>query len=409
MVATSVSLDSDLYSAISSSMSQIGSIAGDGLINAIGNKGFVVFDQLGAPFYKPIHSTFVRNLPSLAWLSASQSHASQRIQETDTSLFGTAMLTLGLAKNNYGEHDYSQSLWAKNDKKLRYIAIQGQFSDKRYFFMGNGISPSMYLGINNKNLESRVSRSVLKFSPFLDLSSQGSFLGASFHLNSQDSFSALAFKGNNPEEEYLLIKRPKSSGLLVEYKKNFRDTQFSFQSGLLTEPKGFLGSSVSGAYGDLDNSDTLFSGLQIFHESDNFYTTGSLFYGKTNTNFKKHGLISSLDNFKSSSFSVSLFSKSGFGKFDTFGFQVHQPLRLEEGRMDISVPVGRTKFRSLFQDYSMDITPSGRELDLKFIHNWPFSRGVISSRIGISRDSNHFSKEKDQFYFSTNIEFRLSK
>ena len=235
-------------------------------------------------------------------------------------------------------------------------------------------------------------------------------MGASFHLNSQDSFSAVAFKGNNPEEEYLLIKRPESSGLLVEYKKNFRDTQFSFQSGLLTEPKGFLGSSVSGAYGDLDNSDTLFSGLQIFHESDNFYTTGSLFYGKTNTNFKKHGLISSLDNFKSSSFSVSLFSKSGFGKFDTFGFQVHQPLRLEEGRMDISVPVGRTKFREvLFQDYSMDITPSGRELDLKFIHNWPFSRGVISSRIGITRDSNHFSKEKDQFYFSTNIEFRLSK
>ena len=410
MVATSVSLDSDLYSAISSSMSQIGSIAGDGLINAIGNKGFVVFDQLGAPFYKPIHSTFVRNLPSLAWLSASQSHASQRIQETDTSLFGTAMLTLGLAKNNYGEHDYSQSLWAKNDKKLRYIAIQGQFSDKHNFFMGNGINPSMYLGINNKNLESRVGRSLLKFSPFLELSSEGSFLGASFHLNSQDSFSAVAFKGNNPEEEYLLIKRPESSGLLVEYKKNFRDTQFSFQSGLLTEPKGFLGSSVSGAYGDLDNSDTLFSGLQIFHESDNFYTTGSLFYGKTNTNFKKHGLISSLDNFKSSSFSVSLFSKSGFGKFDTFGFQVHQPLRLEEGRMDISVPVGRTKFREvLFQDYSMDITPSGRELDLKFIHNWPFSRGVISSRIGITRDSNHFSKEKDQFYFSTNIEFRLSK
>ena len=410
MVATSVSLDSNLYSVISSSMSQIGSIAGDGLINAIGNKGFVVFDQLGAPFYKPIHSTFVRNLPSLAWLSASQSHASQRIQETDTSLFGTAMLTLGLAKNNYGEHDYSQSLWAKNDKKLRYIGIQGQFSDKHYFFMGNGINPSMYLGINNKKLESRVSRSLLKFSPFLELSSEGSFLGASFHLNSQDSFSAVAFKGNNPEEEYLLIKRPESSGLLVEYKKNYRDTQFSFQSGLLTEPKGFLGSSVSGAYGDLDNSDTLFSGLQIFHESDNFYTTGSLFYGKTNTNFKKHGLISSLDNFKSSSFSVSLFSKSGFGKFDTFGFQIHQPLRLEEGRMDISVPVGRTKFREvLFQDYSMDITPSGRELDLKFIHNWPFSRGVISSRIGITRDSNHFSKEKDQFYFSTNIEFRLSK
>ena len=410
MVATSISLDSNLYSVISSSMSQIGSVAGDGLINAISNKGFVVFDQLGAPFYKPLSSTFARNLPSLAWLSASQSHASQRIQETDTSLSGTAMLTLGLATNNYGEHDYSQSLWAKNDKKLRYLAIQGQFSNRSSYFMGNGVNPSLYLGINNKDLGNRMGRSLLKYSPFLELSSKGSFLGAGFQLNSKSSFSAVAFKGNNPEEEYLLIKRPESSGLLVEYKKNYKDTQFSLQTGLLTEPKGFLGSSVSGAYGNLDNSDTLFSGLQIFHESDNFYTTGSLFYGKTNTNFKEQGLISSLDNFKSSSFSLGLFSKKGFGKYDSFGFQLEQPLRLEEGRMDISIPVGRTKYREvLFQDYSMDITPSGRELDLKLIYNWPFSTGIISSRIGFIKDSNHFSNQEDQFYFSTNIEFRLLK
>ncbi len=410
MVATSMSLDGNLYSVISSSMSQVGSVAGDGLINAISNKGFVVFDQLGAPFYKPLRSTFARNLPSLAWLSASQSHASQRIHEIDTSLTGTAMLTLGLATNNYGEHDYSQSLWAKNDKKLRYLAIQGQFSNKSNYFMGNGVNPSLYFGINNKDLGNRMGRSVLKYSPFLELSSKGSFLGAGLQINSKSSFSAVAFKGNNPEEEYLLIKRPESSGLLVEYKKSYKDTQFSLQTGLLTEPKGFLGSSVSGAYGNLDNSDTLFSGLQVFHESDKFYTTGSLFYGKTDTNFKEQGLISSLDNFKSSSFSVGLFSKKGFGEYDSFGFQIEQPLRLEEGRMDISVPVGRTKYREvLFQDYSMDISPSGRELDLKLIHNWPFSTGIISSRIGFIKESNHFSNQKDQFYFSTNIEFRLLK
>ena len=410
MVATSISLDQDLYSFVSSSMSQVGSVAGDGLINAISNKGFVVFDELGAPFNKPLSSTFAKNLPSLAWLSESQSHASQRIQETDTSLTDTTILTLGLASNNYGEHDYSQSLWAKNDKKLRYLAIQGQFSNKGHYFIGNGVNPSLYLGINNKDLANRMGRSALKYSPFLELSSKGSFLGTGFELNTKSSFSAVAFKGNNPKEEYLLIERPESSGLLIEYKKNYKDTQFSLQTGLLTEPKGFLGSSVSGAYGDLDNSDTLFSGLQIFHETDNFYTTGSLFYGKTDTNFKKQGLISSLDNFKSSSFSVGLFSKKGFGEYDSFGFQIEQPLRLEEGRMDISIPVARTKSRVvLFEDYSMDIAPSGRELDLQLIHNWPFSTGIISSRIGFIKESNHFSNQKDQFYFSTNIEFRLLK
>ena len=410
MIATSLSLDHSLYSAFSSSMSQVGSVAGDGIINAISDKRFVVFDQLGAPFDKPLSSTFAKNLPSLAWLSQSQSNASQRTREIDTNLTRTASLTLGLASNNYGEHDYSQSLWAKNDKKLRYLAINGKLSNTSNYFMGNGVSPSLYLGVNNTGLDNKMGRSLLNPSPFLELSSRGSFIGAGVQVNSNNAFSAVAFKGKNPEGEYLLIEQPESSGLLLEYKKSFLNAQFSLQTGLLSEPKGFLGSSVGGAFGSIDNSDTLFSGLQVFHESNNFYTTGSFFYGKTDTNFRERGLISDLDGFKSSSFSVGLFSKKGFGKYDSFGFQIEQPLRLEEGRMDISVPVGRTKYREvLFQDYSMDIAPSGRELDLKLIHNWPFSTGIISSRIGFIKDSNHFSNQEDQFYFSTNIEFRLLK
>jgi len=410
MIATSLSLDHSLYSAFSSSMSQVGSVAGDGIINAISNKRFVVFDQLGAPFQKPLSSTFAKNLPSLAWLSQSQSNASQRTREIDTNLTRTTSLTLGLASNNYGEHDYSQSLWAKNDKKLRYLAINGELSNTSNYFMGNGVSPSLYLGVNDKGLDNKMGRSALNPSPFLELSSRGSFIGAGVRVDSNSAFSAVAFKGKNPEGEYLLIEQPESSGLLLEYKKSFLNAQFSLQTGLLSEPKGFLGSSVGGAFGSIDNSDTLFSGLQVFHESNNFYATGSIFYGKTDTNFIEQGLISDLDGFKSSSFSVGLFSKKGFGEYDSFGFQIEQPLRLEEGRMNISVPVGRTKYREvLFQDYSMDIAPSGRELDLKLIHNWPFSTGIISSRIGFIKDKNHFSNQEDQFYFSTNIEFRLLK
>ncbi len=410
MVATSMSLDNNLYSVFSSSMSQIGSVAGDGLVNAISNKGFVVFDELGAPFYKPLSSTFAKNLPSLAWLSSSQSNASQRIREIDTVLTNTTTLTLGLASNNYGEHDYTQSLWAKNDKKLRYLAIRGKLSKTSNYFMGNGVNPALYLGVNNEDLDSKMGISLLHSSPFLQLSSRGSFLGAGVQVNQESSLSAVAFKGRNPEEEYLLIKQPESSGLLFEYKKNYPSTQFSLQTGLINEPKGFLGNSIGGAYGNLDKSNTFFSGLQVFYESNNFYTTGSFFYGKTDTNFKEHGLISNLDGFKSSSFSLGLFAKKGFGENDSFGLQIEQPLRLEQGRMDFSIPVARTKYRKvLFQDYSMDITPSGRELDFKFIYNWPFSSGIISSRVGFVKDGNHFSNQEDQFYFSTNIEFRLSE
>ena len=229
-------------------------------------------------------------------------------------------------------------------------------------------------------------------------------------INSSNSFSAVVFKGKNPEGEYLLLKQPDTSGLLIEYKTSFTNTKFSLQTGILQEPKGFLGSSLSGAFGSIDESDTYFSGFEVLSEFSNFYTRGSLFYGKTDTNFNKSGLISNLDGFKSSSFSLGLFSKIGFGNHDSFGIQIDHPLRLEEGRMDLSVPVARTKSRIvLFEDYSMDISPSGRELDFKFIYNWPFASGLVSSRVGYVKDSNHFSNQEDQFYFSTNIEYRLSE
>ena len=157
-------------------MSQIGSIAGDGLVNAINTKGFVVFDELGAPFHKPLSSTFSKNLPSLAWLSSIQSSSSKRISEIDTNLNGSASLTLGLASNNYGEHDYTQSLWAKNDKKLRYLGIHGRLSQSVNYFMGHGIDPSLYLGVKNKELDNKIGRSLWNSSPFLELTSKGSFV-----------------------------------------------------------------------------------------------------------------------------------------------------------------------------------------------------------------------------------------
>ena len=410
MIATTLSLDTDLYSTLSSSMNQIGFIAGDGFLNAINNKGLVIFDELGAPFHKPLSSTFSKNLPSLAWLSSTQSNATQRITEIDTILTRSTSLTLGLAVNNYGEHDYTQSLWAKNDKKLRYLAIQGRLSEFAKYFMGNGIDPSLYLGVSNKDLENKMGRSLLSSSPFLELTSKGSFVGTEVNVSLNNSFSAVAFQGKNPAGEYLLLKQPDTSGLLIEYKRSFPKTQFSLQTGILKEPDGLLGSSVGGAYGSIDESDTFFSGFEILHEFNHFYSTGSIFYGKTDTNFKEQGLISNLDGFKSSSFTLGFFSKKGFGEYDSFGFQIDQPLRLEKGRMDLSIPVGRTKSRVvLFEEYSMSVAPTGRELDFKLIYNWPFSSGLLSSRIGYIKDSNHFSNQEDQLYFATNIEFRLSE
>jgi hypothetical protein len=77
--------------------------------------------------------------------------------------------------------------------------------------------------------------------------------------------------------------------------------------------------------------------------------------------------------------------------------------------MDLSVPIGRTKSRSvLFEDYTIDLSPSGREVNFQVIYSWPFETGIFSSRLGLVRDSGHFDDKDDQVYFSTNFEFYLN-
>tara|TARA_B100001057_G_scaffold289915_1_gene289937 strand:+ start:1857 stop:4361 length:2505 start_codon:yes stop_codon:yes gene_type:complete len=410
LIATTMSLEDKMYSTLSSSMNQIGYIGGDGLENAIKNKNFVVFDELGAPFQKPLSSAYSKNLPSLSWLSSLQSNASQRIREFDTTLNESTSLILGLAINNYGEHDFSKSLWAKDDKKLRYLSVVGQLSKSVKYFMGKGLSPSSYLGLHRRELDNNFGKSFWNSSPFLELTSNGSFVGAEFNASSGNYFNAVVFRGSSKDSEHFLLKQPDKSGLLFEYKRDFLNTQFSLQTGKLLEPRGFLGTYINGAYGSIEESETFFSGFQVLREYNNFYTRGSMFLGTTNSSFGDQGLVSNLGGFKTTSFSFGLFSKKGFGKYDSFGLQIDQPLRLEEGRMNLSVPVGRTKSRIvLFEEHSIDIAPKGRELDIKFIYNWPLASGFLSSSVGYIKDHHHFSDQDGEFYFSTNIEFRISE
>jgi len=408
MVATSFSLDNMIFTEAGSSIGQVGSVMGDSLINAIHGQGLVVFDSLGAPFFKPLTSLFTKNLPSLAWLSSELSNASQRISEINTQTHHGENLTLGIASNNFGEHDFTKSLWAKNDKKLRYFAFQGKLSESSTFFIGKGTSPSLYFGADNKYLKDSIGRSSLDFSPFLDFVSNGSFMGSRASIGDDSYISGVLFKGTKLQEEHLLIKRPDTIGFMSEYKKIFHHTALSLQVGFLKEPESFMGGTVGGAFGSIEPSKTFFTGLQLSKELPQVYLTGSIFLGDTTSNFKEVGLISSIEDFNSSSFNFGIFSKKGLTDYDSFGFQIYQPLRLEKGSLEMSIPVGRTKSRrAVFENLDIDLVPTGREINFQFIHRYSFHNGNIYSRLGFMKDGNHVSVQENNIYFSTNFEYYI--
>ena len=126
----------------------------------------------------------LNKLTSLSWLSSKQSNASKRISEVQTKINNKTELMLGIASNSYGEHDLGMRLWAKDDKKLRYFSLKQDLSDSGFYFLGHGVSPSLFFGENkiNSSFKNSLGRSSHFGSPFLDFASEGAFIGGGFKL-----------------------------------------------------------------------------------------------------------------------------------------------------------------------------------------------------------------------------------
>ena len=410
MIAVTSSLEGLQHTELGTSIGSLGPAFGDAFINVMSNKNLVVFDQLGAPFLKKLDSTLLSKMPSLAWLSLQQSNPSQRVLEVKTNPNRSTELLFGLASNGYGEHDLFMSLWAKNDKKLKYFSLKKELSESSFYFFGKGLSPSLFFGNNeiNTSFSNTFDGSFNYGSPFLDFVSSGSFIGGGIKIGNEASFSGVYFKGNHKEEEMNIIKIPSTSGMLLEYKENFNDSMMSFQVGLLKEPDSFLGSSFSGGYGSIDETLTYFSGFQASHAFSEFYVAGSIFYGETRTDLLETGLIKSLNKFTSSSYNLGIFKKSVFNSFDSMGFKITQPLRLEESNIKLSIPVRRTKYREvLFEVYDLGLTPSGREIRAEFIYQRPIPRGNLFASFGYIKDQGHMSSDKIEPYIAANWQFYL--
>lgn len=168
MIAVTSSLDGLHHTELGTSIGSLGPVFGDAFIHAISNKSFTVFDQLGAPFIKKLDSTYLNKMPSLAWLSSQQSNPSKRILELKTNPNRTTELIFGLASDGYGEHDLFMSLWAKNDKKLKYFSVKKELSASSFYFFGNGLSPSLFFGDDeiNTSFPNFLGRSLSYGSPF---------------------------------------------------------------------------------------------------------------------------------------------------------------------------------------------------------------------------------------------------
>ena len=389
------------FPAVSTSLASFGPAIGDAWAKHL-NREFVVFDQLGAPFFRQLNSTYFDPRNSVEWLSYKYTNPTFRTKEIEKDIYPGTSLTFGINIMGYGEHNYTPTLWARDEKKLSYFSLRKDLSENTSYFIGNGLSPSVYFGDNTKRVEQRkiFGRSNIS-SPYMAFGEDGTFLGGTLTLSEDSALTASFFSGN--QDDMSMFKRKKDNqGLVVEYKTNLDHVNISVQTGLLTENSGLLGSSFNGGYGNLKESLTYFSGLDALISWKKANFSGSFFVGQTKPKLYESGIISGLEDLYSSSFNLSFFTKELFEKRDSFGVRISQPLRLENGGVYFSVPIGRTPSKEIiFEDYHFDLNPSGRQIDLEFIYRMSGKHVSFYSRLGVTKDEGHFKRDRFDSFFET--------
>ena len=140
----------------------------------------------------------------------------------------------------------------------------------------------------------------------------------------------------------------------------------SLQLGLLKENDSQMGLSGSGALNGQGNQLTSFLGITNSMDVFGGKLFGSLYWGQTSDSKNETGMISAINDIRSSSFGLGYLKNSIFQKNDLLTFTIDQPIRVESGNLNLEVPVYRTKNKNvLFNSLNINLSPSGREINSK--------------------------------------------
>ena len=171
------------------------------------------------------------------------------------------------------------------------------------------------------------------------------------------AFTTAGFAGRAPASGIALAWRPVALPL-------------GFRAGWLAEQKTLLGTTAAGAFGSLA-TEAAFAGLETELAVGTWQFAVNAELG-TATPHLQGGMLTRM-----SSLTTSAFTLTGTRHFADGGsilLTLAQPLRVEDGRVALSVPVGRTKDRAVLRlPLAADLTPSGRQLDVSAQWRYPLA------------------------------------
>ena len=372
---------------------------GNSISKTLGQLSYVVFDELGAPFKKSFNKRILNNIPNIGWLTSFQLNPNKRIHQRLISTKNGGILKLGLNEDSsYGYK--SPSLWASTENKLSYLSFEQKLSQNGALFFGNGTSLNTHLitkkGVNYRGV------------PFLEFTSDGSFVGMDIALSSSKSFLFSIFQGAHEDNKRFVNSLGNSSGLLVELSNKTKKSGFYYHLGMTKDNSNLLGISSKGGFGQPDDSSTSFLGIEFLNKYNDISIRSALHLGQSHSNFTQSGMIKGVDDAYFSSFDIELFKENVFVDGDALGIQIYQPLRSELANINLNLPVGRTKDKKiLFKELNIDLSPSGRQVNSQLIYRKNGRHLTFFGKLGLVSNEFHEKESKLKPYFQLDIEFNL--
>ena len=362
---------------------------GDALQRALQTHEIAAFDELGAPFWHPLVSV------------TATTSSRETLQERQARLFeynnapvetaGGGRLALVSTRTGSSE---------QIDMSLRQPVDVGIPATQAELLLTAGDLSTAPLGLHEDKSFAH---------PYLSFAGEGVGLGGSLQLGT-GRITAMGFtSGSASVTKDVPVD---AHGGLIEYVlEPLSGVALGVQAGAMVEGSRALGLLSEGGFGEMGESSTAFAGVSLDSElEDNWRFRASMLFGRTNPDEPSIGLLTSSSTLTSSAFRFALEGSDVFMDADSMDVFVAQPLRIENGKADFIVPVGRTPSGLVRREQinGVSLEPGGRELEFGVRYEAQVREGIVATGgIGIVHEGGHSKRQETEFYGMTNLRFRF--
>lgn len=377
---------------------------GDSILRGMKNETVIFFDELQAPFRRPLNGIVSDYRTQIMNLNG---YDEMDHYNTKTSTNEDSFFQVGLSSfvNTSNELITPSHLLNIKSAKNQYFAY---FNKQKNTFMSHGINAGWALGIfQDEFLRSKINLRSKFNNPWMNFTASGTSIGSLKRLNSNFDLAFTISSGRNKFRSNEIFGDTNTSSVaLIELQT--KPGIPSLQLGLLKENDSQMGLSGSGALNGQGNQLTNFLGITNTLDLFGGKFFGSVYWGQTDDSKNKTGMIAAINDIHSSSFGLGYLKSSVFNNDDLLTFTIDQPIRVESGNMNLQVPIYRTKSKNvIFNSLDINLQPSGREINSKLEYSSSYKILDYGVALGYKSDPYHIKYMDDYWYVSLGFNFKM--